>query len=74
MQNTTLQQIHTAFRIYPTHAQQLTCRGILPTRPKGIATPEYVLALADYVRSKRGSLTPDGDRLVKLASEGAAHE
>jgi len=70
MQEITLQKIHTAFQIYPSHAQQLTCRGILPEHPKGKATSGYILALADYIKTRRGEIPEAGIKLLNRFEGG----
>ena len=50
----TMKKVFTAFRIYPALAYQLECAGILPERPRGVVTLEYVEAMTKhFTRTRR---------------------
>lgn len=61
----TLTDIYRAFQIGPSQAHALHCRGILPKRPRGVITRDYVLALADWHEAVRGPLPDEAEELIK---------
>lgn len=52
----TMKKVFTAFRIYPALAYHLECAGILPERPRGVVTLEYVEAMTKHFTRTRGAV------------------
>jgi len=71
MSKVPVKKVFRSFQIFPAQCDALQSRGILPERPRGQMTPEYILALAEYCRTRRGPLSPEAEALIKSVKADA---
>lgn len=69
-------EAYRAFHLYPCTVYQMESRGVLPKRPRGKVTAEWLAALLVWHESARGTVPPEAAKLVKTvkARERDGHD
>lgn len=65
-------EAYRAFHLYPCTVYQMESRGVLPKRPRGKVTVEWLDALRAWHEAARGTVPPEATKLMKAAKAGGA--